>query len=69
MRRLLGSMKLNRPLQMQMRSAKMLTFGQGGAAHRSRTAESQDESPCRAIHKQRPYRGLRMEVAPEIRLV
>src|SRR5271170_5264140 len=26
-----------------------------GAALRSRTAGSQDESPCRAIHKQRPY--------------
>ena len=25
------------------------------AALRSRTAGSQDESPCRAIHKQRPY--------------
>jgi len=28
-----------------------------GAALRSRTAGSQDESRCGAIHKQRPYRG------------
>jgi len=28
-----------------------------GAALRSRTAGSQDESRCNAIHKQRPYRG------------
>jgi hypothetical protein len=27
-----------------------------GAALRTGTAGSQDESPCRAIHKQRPYR-------------
>jgi hypothetical protein len=34
-----------------------------GATLRSRTAGSQDESPSRAIHKQRPYR-----VSPKSRL-
>jgi hypothetical protein len=33
-----------------------------GAALRSRAAGSQDESRCSAIHKQRPYRGSRVDV-------
>ena len=31
-----------------------------GAALRTGSAGSQDESPCRAIHKQRPYRRIRL---------
>ena len=33
------------------------SLASSGAALRTGAAGSQDESPCRAIHKQRPYRG------------
>src|SRR5271155_3296588 len=36
--------------------------GSWGAALRSRTTGPQDESPCAAIHKQRPYLGSRVRV-------
>jgi len=44
-------------IQKQKQQPHVDAMASWGAARRSRAAESQDESRCGAIHKQRPYRA------------